>query len=273
MKFFPGILLIFIMQIGHAQFQGGAGSGNHIALAGQINCYEDQLYAAFRGGHSDGFETTAIIRNNCLDKLYTAFSGGNGDGATWNLVQQSICTGSYLLEGKLLNWEAQCRKKEVVLSWTMLSETNNELFQIERSIDGNRWQQLGRVKAIGKSRQPQHYSLEYPEVLKGPSFYRMQLFMRDGSFEYSPVISLECEKGEAFLLFIYPNPTNGQLTISGYGAHANLWIYNLAGQHILKTTIVNDTAELNLTQLENGIYLVRVNSDNKIVNRKFIIQH
>jgi hypothetical protein len=267
------ILFLIIAFTGQAQHHESLGAGIQFSKNQQSYSAEIELFSPYMGGPADGFASEKIIDNDCLKNLsVSAFTGGSGDGNAWNLVHQAVCLGSYLPEGKLLNWDAQCEKSNVELSWTMLSETNNAFFQIERSIDELKWQQVANIEAIGINRLPQHYTLRHNDALKGISFYRLKLIMRDGSFEYAPVIAIECEKGEEILLFMYPNPTQGTLIISGFGVSADLHIFNMAGQAMIKTIVEDDVAELQLDQLDDGIYFIRINSGNASINRKLVIK-
>ncbi|MFA5418936.1 MAG: T9SS type A sorting domain-containing protein, partial [Bacteroidales bacterium] len=71
---------------------------------------------------------------------------------------------------------------------------------------------------------------------------------------------------------IYPNPANKNLYISNiFGLTIkDLTIYNLLGQEILhETTIPN---EIDLSNLEHGIYVVEIELENSRIKRKLIIE-
>jgi len=69
---------------------------------------------------------------------------------------------------------------------------------------------------------------------------------------------------------IYPNPTNGQLTIeNGELTIENVEMYNVMGQ-LLQSKIVNlqSKIEIDVSYLANGVYIVRMQTDKGTVTRK-----
>lgn len=71
---------------------------------------------------------------------------------------------------------------------------------------------------------------------------------------------------------VYPNPSNGQLNIEGIEGEFTLQVYNAIGALVYDSnrTFVNN-ANVNLESLNNGIYFVRVQEDNKSQAIKLII--
>lgn len=71
---------------------------------------------------------------------------------------------------------------------------------------------------------------------------------------------------------LYPNPvTNGKVFISTVqNAPKKILIYDVLGTQVLQTTILGK--ELNLSDLEAGIYVLRVFEKNKVATRKLIVK-
>lgn len=67
---------------------------------------------------------------------------------------------------------------------------------------------------------------------------------------------------------VYPNPTNGlfNLQINGYQINqtANMQIFNLQGEEIVKMQLGAAQNEIDLSQFENGIYLLTIQFENEI---------
>ena len=59
-------------------------------------------------------------------------------------------------------------------------------------------------------------------------------------------------------LSIYPNPTDGPVRIAGLTAPAEVLVYDMNGRQLLRFTNVTDA--LDLSALEPGFYLLKVNS-------------
>ncbi len=84
----------------------------------------------------------------------------------------------------------------------------------------------------------------------------------------NPILQLNNEESSELIISAYPNPTNGMLTISinGYDFQEtpSLQVLNLQGQIVLENQLVTAQEIIDLSQFENGIYLVRINVNGQI---------
>lgn len=71
---------------------------------------------------------------------------------------------------------------------------------------------------------------------------------------------------------LYPNPvTNGKVTINTtLNAPKKVLIFDVLGTKVMETTIIG--TELNLSDLDAGIYVLRVIEKDKVATRKLIIK-
>lgn len=71
---------------------------------------------------------------------------------------------------------------------------------------------------------------------------------------------------------LYPNPvTNGKVYIStSQNAPKKIMIYDVLGTQVLETTILGK--ELNLSNLDAGVYVIRVFEQNLVATRKLIVK-
>jgi hypothetical protein len=71
---------------------------------------------------------------------------------------------------------------------------------------------------------------------------------------------------------MYPNPvTSGKVYISTEKNDAKeIFIYDVLGTLVLKTTILRK--ELNVSELDAGVYVLRVFEKDKVATRKLIIK-
>ena len=62
---------------------------------------------------------------------------------------------------------------------------------------------------------------------------------------------------------VYPNPTTGELRIINYELGIkNVEVYNILGECVFKSEIINTESEINISSLSNGIYLLRITDNN-----------
>jgi len=63
---------------------------------------------------------------------------------------------------------------------------------------------------------------------------------------------------------VYPNPNNGQFTLSlsNNTGNCNVEIYNVLGEKVYTETLPQSQSNINLTEQPNGVYLYRVLAKN-----------
>lgn len=73
---------------------------------------------------------------------------------------------------------------------------------------------------------------------------------------------------------MYPNPATSNITISSEKkAIKNITIYTILGKKVLFKNVENTLkVNLNTNQLSKGIYVVKINSEDKIISKKIIIK-
>ena len=71
---------------------------------------------------------------------------------------------------------------------------------------------------------------------------------------------------------IYPNPVNGIMNITSNEIINNISIYNIVGQEIFSENINNNSYRYNTEDLPNGLYTIKLFSENKTITKKVIIK-
>ena len=204
-------------------------------------------------------------------------SGGNGAGTNGSGVISNASSGPLPIE--LVVFKAEPANNRVRLMWVTASEKNNDYYIVERSHDAINFTTLVRIKGSGSSQTNKTYETFDNEPLSGINYYRLKQIDFDGSFEYSPLISILFEEAIAFVLF--PNPLTGDQTLylkvnkTLYYQNANLFVYDIAGKMILhKIITLENTHEYSLQNLnlEEGIYFLKVQGAYSSQTKKLIIQ-
>lgn len=71
-------------------------------------------------------------------------------------------------------------------------------------------------------------------------------------------------------MIVYPNPTNGTITISGVEAYTSVAIYNMLGEIIHTQANSSDKTEIDLAAFPAGVYFLQVTSGNGFVTKKIV---
>ena len=71
----------------------------------------------------------------------------------------------------------------------------------------------------------------------------------------------------------YPNPANQHITISGTNENSAVTIYNIAGKTVYSNKNLKDKSKIDISNLTNGTYFVRLQSNNNTITKKLSIKH
>ncbi|MEM6803716.1 MAG: T9SS type A sorting domain-containing protein [Bacteroidota bacterium] len=164
---------------------------------------------------------------------------------------------------ELLNFSASLAKDEsVIISWETLTEINNDYFNIEKSYDGEHWEILTEIKGAGNSYHPISYQTEDVNPYAGTSYYRLKQTDFNGQFSYSEVEEIYLSPSIKDMTKVYPNPTNGLLTLEGPLADIDfIAFYDIYGNEIKNTRIIakgSNYISWDYSDLAKGIYFLLV---------------
>jgi len=163
---------------------------------------------------------------------------------------------------ELLNFNATLLENRTVqLNWSTATEINNDYFLVERSINGTNWESILQVDGAGNSIQTIDYIEFDYNIGSGVTYYRLKQVDFDGGSAYSIVRSVNFKLNDNEII-VYPNPTNGLITIKGSEKELNnLQILSVLGQNITNQVELNivskNEIDLNLGALSKGIYFIR----------------
>jgi RHS repeat-associated protein len=153
-----------------------------------------------------------------------------------------------------------------LLRWATASEQNTAYFEVERSPDGSRFKQIGKVAAAGSSSITSTYQYTDYNVHKLGShvqYYRLRQVDRDGKATYSNVVRMVLRDVPATRSLVYPNPTARNVYIATgtqklIGTEAI--ITDLSGKVLGRFKLTTPTQEVNMDKLPGGIYFIRLAS-------------
>lgn len=216
----------------------------------------------------------------------TAPSPNTVDEITYTVVSQSFgCLDERTLEGtirlqsacllpiELSNFSVARQDNDALLSWTTLTETNNDYFELEYSLTGSNFEPLTTVDGAGNSTEQLSYTFTHENVTSLPTsiiYYRLAQIDFDGTRTASDIIALAI--GLDSSISVAPVPTKrGQLvTITGQNL-SNYRLYNSWGQLVKfrEFPIGQSAIVIQISELHSGVYFLQPN-DGKTL--KLVIQ-
>lgn len=179
-----------------------------------------------------------------------------------------------VLPVKMISFTGTCDMQNVVLNWATATETENDYFTLERSIDGINWKAIGTVPGTGNSSSQQSYSYTDIQPKKEAFLYRVKQTDFNGRYKYGMVIAVaKCGTDAVDKPAIYPNPSNGQfeLLIPGKNDKArSIDIFNAQGRRVYTATGLQ--SKFDLSDNAPGIYFMFVTMDSKTKNLKIVVE-
>ena len=70
---------------------------------------------------------------------------------------------------------------------------------------------------------------------------------------------------------VYPNPANNTLYVNATSNISKIEVFNTLGQKVMTVSANDNHAQLNTSNLSKGMYMLKLHTDNGVVNQKFTI--
>lgn len=225
-------------------------------------------FVVFNGTGSSVAVTNLTLSTNYAFDVYEY----NGKYMHTRVNGSAATNSGTTLPVELTQFSATTQSANVILNWTTASEINNRGFDVERSVDGRRFEKVRFVNGAGSSNRINNYTLtdEKPFRTTGSStlFYRLKQIDLDGKFTYSYVVkvseSAKAIKGVA----AYPNPFSNEMTVSLNAqsqGNATIVLTDLQGRVASSQTVTVGTGVNVLpyptTDLQPGVYFMTIQLD------------
>lgn len=178
-----------------------------------------------------------------------------------------------ILPIEITSFEGEAQEEINLITWRTVEEVNGSHFEVERSLDGERFSKLGQVAVKGSNSTYHFVDLEPAQE----AYYRLKLVDLDGSYAYTKNIFLRRDAAQAFSLELSPNPTPDELHVS-YMAEAGNEIsmeVSTSEGKVLETRQVRvqkgqNKMSLNFGQYASGMYFFTLIDGNERIVRKVI---
>jgi len=200
---------------------------------------------------------------------------------TCNILESTYIGSSNRTQNvNLLNLSATVKQGLVELDWTNNTGGEAEYFELERSVDGINFENIGNVEVASIDNTPKFYTQKDGNPLIGFNYYRIKMVNFEGNSILSNTKRVTIADMETFGLF--PNPADESVKISlrGYqGNNIEIQLIDYFGKR-LKTVEINNAAdavyEIDLDNVKNGVYSLWIFSEGKrpigkkmIVNKRY----
>jgi len=246
--------------------QGNSTGELHIDLNASGVWIEDFIPPIIGDQGANWLTTTTSLSAYTGQTIKLQFRGITGSGFQSDIAIDDISfIPSTTLPITLVSFDAKLTDDtKVKLEWETVSEINTNFYEIERSSDAVNWTSILKEDAAGNSNSLLNYNTWDNSPLQGISYYRLKNVDFDGQYSYSNIQSVHISNDENSSLKIYPNPTNGIVTIEGNLLElSQIKLFDILGQDLTSFAMQKSEKNsliLDLSTLKNGVYFIQSNT-------------
>lgn len=142
-----------------------------------------------------------------------------------------------------------------ILEWKVVSQINNEKFEVEYRQENGLFVKLGELQGHGTTLLEHKYSFTHKSPPGGLHYYRIKQQDFDGNYSYSEVVSLRT--GSTNELILYPNPiSDSPLTIDAkYNTPYTL--FSMTTEQLKTGNLHPGENQIDLSSFSLGIYYLQ----------------
>jgi len=179
----------------------------------------------------------------------------------------------------LVNLTATKDDNNSIINWQTANEVNTDYFNVQRSLDGERFSTVGKVnsKLNGGVQNDYSYTDNVTDLQPGKVFYRLQIVDHDNNNSFSKIVYIVINNNN-LRIKLYPNPAHNYFVISNYKnvdiRTASVMVKDISGRTILTQRFNNNTSEqrIDISSLSKGMYLVNIITGDEVQTKKLLIE-
>lgn len=226
-------------------------SGNSNTRVNYSGCF-------YNGGQTDVDVPLTLIVNR-RDETVTA---------SWTITPTNPggnCNNATPLPVAFKYFDVQSINNVSKITFVTASETNNDYFSIERSVDGRIFERLDDIKGAGSTTDEHQYTFIDDDPLPGINYYRVRQTDFDGRYNFSQVKVVRHHIKDNIV--VSPSSTDGDISIATDIDDYRVAVYNSAGEQVAAFANLSGHQWINIQTLRPGLYFIQVN--NGVVTKTF----
>jgi len=230
-------------------------------------------------GYSQGQWTTYTLslpvafNNNPNVKIgFHWRNNGNGSGTDPSVAIDDIRLSNTVLPIILTDFTAKKVDNDIKLNWIINQEINFSHFEVERSVDGINFTQIGKIPLkINQNSLQKAYEFIDSRSEKNLLYYRLKMMDLDKQFSYSKIISIQNDNFPEKLLsldhFIFRDALLQYSISSNENLTYSINMYNTEGKIVLskkneKTDSGTNIKSIDTSGLPAGAYFLQLIAKN-----------
>lgn len=251
--------------------RSGACSGELLYNIGSTGC-TNYAYHSTNTGHSGTCTSPFSITLGVGQRIrFRVIIGSTRHNTDWKVVIGNVFVERISPLSVTLNeFNANCESNGTTINWSTASEQNASHFDLERSNDGETWNNVTTVLASGNSTSLKTYSAKDNVRPTDGRYYRLRQVDFDGKEEIHGPITVNCNNSQENSLLVFPNPSSGEFAVEINSNEvledAAVVVYDLSGKQLMRQVINSNLKGTNMVyfsenKLAPGTYLVVIESE------------
>ncbi len=237
-------------------------------------------------GNFDVVQETGTISFPSTGTWYNLFTGTTVNESTTSSQSVTLNPGEYYVyvnipaavtvPVRFIDFTAQYQNGgTVLLNFTTTNELTNDHYDIERSIDGINFTQIGAVAAAKNAAGSTAYSFnDITATTTGKVYYRIKQIDVTGQYTYSKVLSVTINSQEGWHTFFAGNSI--KVVMQANANKVNIVLHDALGRTLIEQTASNVTVgqviEIPTNAYAKGLYLISVTSESGSRTDKVIVK-
>ena len=249
---------VLLHELGHAHGLG------HVIAPGQV-----MHYATIIGNNNRTLSANDIAGANAkmvYSTVPTCFNP-SGSGTPMTAIAAAGCAAMPFL---LVKFEGNRKNDNTnTLVWTTAQESTNAAFYIQRSANGQLYDDIGLVSSKGPSLQKLDYTFDDEQAGPKGWYYRLKQVETNGKTVVSTAIYLKgIGAGE---WRIWSNTSGRTLFVSG-SSNGVINLFSSSGQLIYTGRVQTGVTPISLNGLATGVYFCRIVTPSSTITQKVLIR-
>jgi len=239
------------------------------------------------GGFSSSttFGVNNITSRGGSDMFIAKLISGGGlmqGGAQYKgvLVNRTLPVTTEALVPMNVDWfvyNASFNGNSLEVSWKPSVEISGAFYIVEQSVDGVNYTTLATVAANQVYNPAYTYSATINKAMLANGAIRVRMQNSEGLYAVTGTTSVKLNNNSDISMLVYPNPAKDIFTVqlSKEVNDANVVIYSMDGK-VVRNLVLNGTgrtAEIAVSDLASGMYLVKVVANGEVLTKRLNIQH
>ena len=165
---------------------------------------------------------------------------------------------------ELLSFTGEHTNNANQLKWITISETNNDYFTLERSIDAENWETIAVLDGAGNSNQILEYAYNDYSFGNRINYYRLKQTDFDGTDVSFDIVSINTENTETYSAYYNYQQNNIQVFLPNIEEENNIQLIDYSGKLVYNATVKGTKKYIISENLTQGIYILFIYNRNGI---------